>query len=293
MKFCRYNDNKLGVVEGENVHDVSYALEAIPPARWPFPRGDQFVVHLEAIVKAVKSKGLGSPAGRVADVILRNPVPNAPKIVAAPVNYQLHIKESIADTGISMGRAPLAIGDAGLFLKSPTSLIGPDETINVRFPDRRTDHELELGVIIGKTCSDVSRNDALDYVAGYAIALDMTVRGKEDRSFRKSIDGYSVLGPWLVTADEIPNPDALDLEIKVNGQTKQKSNTKNLIYDIRKLVEWGSQWYTLYPGDIIMTGTPEGVSPVQPGDVLECSIERIGSMTIRVGAHRSAVASRA
>ena len=104
----------------------------------------------------------------------------------------------------------------------------------------------------------------------------MTLRGKEDRSFRKSIDTYSVLGPWFVTADEIPTPDELDLEICVNGQTKQKSNTKNLIYDVRKLIEWASQWYTLYPGDILMTGTPEGVGPVKPGDVLECTIERIG-----------------
>lgn len=293
MKFCRYNDNKLGVVDGDNVHDVSYALERIPAARWPFPRGDQFVAHLDAIVKAVKGKGLGSPAARVADVTLRNPVPNAPKIVGAPVNYQLHIDESIADSAITFGKTPLAIGDAGLFLKNPTSLIGPDEAVDVRFPDRRTDHEVELGLIIGKTCCDVTRDEALNYVAGYAIALDMTVRGKEDRSFRKSIDSYSVLGPWLVTADEIPNPDALDLEIRVNGQTKQKSNTKNLIYDIRKLIEWASQWYTLYPGDILMTGTPEGVAPVQPGDVLECSIERIGSMTVRVGAHRSAAASHA
>jgi 2-keto-4-pentenoate hydratase/2-oxohepta-3-ene-1,7-dioic acid hydratase in catechol pathway len=293
VKFCRYNDNKLGVVEGDQVHDVSYALDLIPAARWPFPRGDQFVAHLDDLIKAVKAKGLGGATARVADVTLRNPVPNAPKIVAAPVNYQLHMNEAIADTAISMGKVPLTIGDAGLFLKNPTSLIGPDETIGVRFPDRRTDHEVELGLVIGKTCSDVSRGDALNYVAGYAIALDMTVRGKEDRSFRKSIDGYSVLGPWLVTADAIPNPDALDIEIKVNGQIKQKSNTKNLIYDVRKLVEWASQWYTLYPGDVIMTGTPEGVSPVQPGDVLECSIERIGSMTVRVGAHRGAVASRA
>ncbi len=289
MKFCRYNDNKLGVVEGDSVYDVSYALDLIPAARWPFPRGDQFVAHLGAIAGAVKAKGLGSATARVADVTLRNPVPNAAKIVAAPVNYQLHVNESIADPGITFGKAPLAIGDAGLFLKNPTSLIGPDEAIGVRFPDRRTDHEVELGLVIGKTCSDVSRDAALDYVAGYAIALDMTVRGKEDRSFRKSIDSYSVLGPWLVTADEIPDPDALDLEIRVNGQTKQKSNTKQLIYDIRKLIEWASQWYTLYPGDILMTGTPEGVSPVQPGDVLECSIERIGSMTVRVQAHRTAV----
>jgi len=293
MKFCRYNDNKLGVVEGDRVYDVSYALDVIPTARWPFPRGDQFIAHLNAIVDAVKRKGLGGQTTALADVTLRNPVPNAPKIVAAPVNYQLHVDESIADPGITFGKTPLAIGEAGLFLKSPTSLIGPDETVDVRFPDRRTDHEIELGLVIGKVCSDVKREQALDFVAGYTIALDMTIRGKEDRSFRKSIDTYSVIGPWLVTADEIPDPDALDLELRVNGRTRQKSNTKNLIYDVRKLIEWASQWYTLYPGDLIMTGTPEGVGPVQPGDVLECSIERIGSMTVRVGAHRGAVASPA
>lgn len=293
MKFCRYDDNKLGVVDGENVHDVSYALDAIPAARWPFPRGDQFIAHLDAIVAAVKSRGLGSPSARLGAVTLRNPVPNAPKIVAAPVNYQLHVDESIADPAITLGKIPLAIGDAGLFLKNPTSLIGPDETIEVRFPDRRTDHELELGVIIGKRCGAATRATALDCVAGYVIALDMTVRGKEDRSFRKSIDSYSVIGPWLVTADEIPNPDALALELRVNGATKQKSNTKNLIFDVRKLIEWASEWYTLYPGDVLMTGTPEGVSPVAPGDVLECTIERIGSMTVRVGAYRGAVASPA
>jgi len=293
MKFCRYNDNKLGVVEGDRVYDVSYALDVIPTARWPFPRGDQFIAHLDAIVDAVKRKGLGGQTTALADATLRNPVPNAPKIVAAPVNYQLHVDESIADPGITFGKTPLAIGEAGLFLKSPTSLIGPDETVDVRFPDRRTDHEIELGLVIGKVCSDVKREQALDFVAGYTIALDMTIRGKEDRSFRKSIDTYSVIGPWLVTADEIPDPDALDLELRVNGRTRQKSNTKNLIYDVRKLIEWASQWYTLYPGDLIMTGTPEGVGPVQPGDVLECSIERIGSMTVRVGAHRGAVASPA
>jgi 2,4-diketo-3-deoxy-L-fuconate hydrolase len=293
MKFCRYNDNKLGVVEGDRVYDVSYALDVIPTARWPFPRGDQFIAHLDAIVDAVKRKGLGGQTTALADATLRNPVPNAPKIVAAPVNYQLHVDESIADPGITFGKTPLAIGEAGLFLKSPTSLIGPDETVDVRFPDRRTDHEIELGLVIGKVCSDVKREQALDFVAGYTIALDMTIRGKEDRSFRKSIDTYSVIGPWLVTADEIPDPDALDLELRVNGRTRQKSSTKNLIYDVRKLIEWASQWYTLYPGDLIMTGTPEGVGPVQPGDVLECSIERIGSMTVRVGAHRGAVASPA
>lgn len=293
MKLCRYNENKLGLVDGESIYDVSYALDAIPPARWPFPRGDQFVANLDAIRKRISEKGPGAAVGSVGDVALQSPVANPSKIVGAPVNYKAHLEESIADPGITFGKAPLVIGEAGLFLKAASSLIGPDQTVNVHFPERRTDHEVELGIVIGKTCADVTRETALDYVAGYAIALDMTVRGKEDRSFRKSIDTYSVLGPWLVTADEIPDPDALALEIAVNGETRQKSNTKMLIYDVRKLIEWASQWYPLYPGDVIMTGTPEGVGPVDPGDVMTCTVERIGTMTVRVGAHKGAVAAHA
>src|SRR5580658_9388342 len=105
MKFCRYDDNRLGVVDGENVHDVSYALERIPAARWPLPRSDQFVADLDAIVAAVKQNGLGK-AVALSAVTLRCPVPNAPKIVAAPVNYQLHLDESVADPGITFGKAP-------------------------------------------------------------------------------------------------------------------------------------------------------------------------------------------
>ena len=102
-------------------------------------------------------------------------------------------------------------------------------------------------------------------MAGYAIGLDITIRGSEDRSFRKSPDSYSVLGPWLVTADEIPDPGSLDLQISVNGEQRQKSNTRYLILGVRELVELASSFYTLYPGDVIFTGTPEGVSPIEPG----------------------------
>ena len=101
---------------------------------------------------------------------------------------------------------------------------------------------------------------------------------------RKSIDSYSVLGPWLVTADEIEDPGGLDLELAIGGDTRQKSNTRNLIFDVPKLIELASSFYTLCPGDVIMTGTPSGVGPVKPGDVIDASIERIGSMRVEIRA---------
>ena len=149
-----------------------------------------------------------------------------------------------------------------------------------------TPNTWELAIIFGKQGSDISREKALDYVAGYCIGLDMTARGKEDRSFRKSIDSYSVLGPWLVTADEIPDPDDVPLTISVNGEVKQSSNTRQLIYDCRKLIEWGSTFYTFYPGDVLFTGTPEGVSPVKRGDVMHAEIAPIGAMDVPVRAHK-------
>jgi 2-keto-4-pentenoate hydratase/2-oxohepta-3-ene-1,7-dioic acid hydratase in catechol pathway len=161
--------------------------------------------------------------------------------------------------------------------------------VAIRFPERRNEHEVELAIIFGKQGSDIPRDKALDYVAGYCIGLDMTARGKEDRSFRKSIDTYSVLGPWMVTADEIADPDDLTLKISVNGELKQSSNTKQLIYDCRKLIEWGSTFYSFYPGDVLFTGTPEGVSPVKPGDVMVASIDPIGEMTVPVRAHKAGI----
>jgi 2-keto-4-pentenoate hydratase/2-oxohepta-3-ene-1,7-dioic acid hydratase in catechol pathway len=155
----------------------------------------------------------------------------------------------------------------------------------VRFPERRTDHELELVVIIGREGTDISQERALDHIAGYCLGLDMTIRGPEDRSFRKSPDGYAVLGPWMVTADEIANPDDVPLTLKVNGDVRQQTSTKNLIYGIRRLIEFASSFYTLYPGDVFYTGTPDGVGPVKPGDVITLESPPIGAMTVPVWAH--------
>ena len=110
----------------------------------------------------------------------------------------------------------------------------------------------------------------------------MTVRGRELQCFRKSIDTYSVLGPWMVSKDEIADPNSLDLSIKVNGELRQHSNTRYLVYDVQRLIEYASSMYTLYPGDILMTGTPAGVGPVKPGDLLSAEIEAIGRFDIRV-----------
>jgi 2,4-diketo-3-deoxy-L-fuconate hydrolase len=171
-----------------------------------------------------------------------------------------------------------------MFLKATSSMVGPSEGIGLRFLDRRNDHEVELALIIGKTCNQVPMEKALDYVAGYCIGLDITLRGPEDRSFRKSIDSYSVLGPWMVTADEIPDPDNLQLQLGVNNELRQNANTRDMVYSIRRLIEFSSAFYTLHPGDVIFTGTPEGVSPIKPGDTLIAEIEKVGRMETKVRA---------
>ena len=136
--------------------------------------------------------------------------------------------------------------------------------------------------MIGKAARNVSRDRALEYVAGYAIGLDITIRGTEDRSFRKSPDTYTVLGPWLVTADEIPDPGALDLTISVNGEVRQASNTRYMILGVPELIELASSFYTLHPGDVVLTGTPEGVSPIAAGDRIIASIQSVGGMDVQV-----------
>jgi 2-keto-4-pentenoate hydratase/2-oxohepta-3-ene-1,7-dioic acid hydratase in catechol pathway len=207
--------------------------------------------------------------------------------MGAPVNYKAHQAEAIADKNISHGRDVPQIGTIGLFLKANSALLGPQDKIQLGFSDRRNDHELELVAVIGREGRNISRQDALEHVLGYAIGLDMTVRGVEFPSFRKSVDTYAVLGPWLVTADEIPDPGNLRLSLKVNGEERQNASTKGMIFDVPALIEYASSFYTLYPGDLLYTGSPEGVSQVYPEDVLEASIERIGDMRLDIAAtHR-------
>ena len=290
MRICRFDDHRLGIVEGATVRDVTAALDVLPSCRYPLPTHDLLIAHLPEVLARAKAMAATAPVLPLASVRLLSPVANPGKLIAAPVNYQKHLDEVKSDPALHANNPghTVTIHSAGVFLKASSSLVGPGEGIAVRKPDRRTDHEVELAFVIGKRASNVGRADALQYVAGYAIGLDITIRGSEDRSLRKSPDSYSVLGPWLVTADELPDPGTLDLEISVNGQQRQKSNTRYLILGVPELVELASSFYTLEPGDVVFTGTPEGVSPIEPGDRIVASIDRIGTMEVAVRAAEGA-----
>jgi 2-keto-4-pentenoate hydratase/2-oxohepta-3-ene-1,7-dioic acid hydratase in catechol pathway len=283
MRICRFNDSRLGVVRDNQVHDVTAVLDGLPALRWPTPPGDHFFNHFETLRPQMQALADVTPGVQVSSVRLLSPVANPGKIVAAPVNYQLHLDESRADTAINFGTQVKTIADYGVFLKATSSVIGASQSVMADWPDRRIDHEVELALVIGRGGFRIPESEALSHVAGYMIGLDMTIRGTEDRSFRKSLDTFTVLGPWLVTADELGDPSQLDLEITVNGEPRQKSNTALLIWNVQKLIAYASQAYTLYPGDVIMTGTPEGVAPVVPGDTMHARIERIGQMKVKVG----------
>ena len=291
MRLCRYNDNRIGLVEGAEVVDVTEILKELPPLSYPQPYGDQLIAALPGLRPRLSVLAKTAKRQPISSVAFKSPVANPSKIIAAPSNYQLHIDEGGRDAVLASGRKRMHIGEAGLFLKSNTSLVGMSEGVALRFPDRRNDHEAELGVVIGKTCEHVTEADALSVVAGYSMALDMVVRGPEERSLRKSIDTYSLLGPWLVTAEEIKDPDALEFSLWVNGELRQKSNTSKMIYSVRKQIAWATEFYTLYPGDIIMTGTPEGVGPVTPDDVMTMECEGIGRTEIKIRAYEGSKAA--
>jgi 2-keto-4-pentenoate hydratase/2-oxohepta-3-ene-1,7-dioic acid hydratase in catechol pathway len=265
MKICRFDDNRVGVVRGDQVYDITTTA------------GDR-------LVPLVPSNLDGLPKKQLGDVRLLSPVKSPGKIIAAPVNYKAHIEE-MKKANISPGFNIWDIEKAGLFLKATSSLVGPSQGIAQRFLDRRTDHEVELVFIMGKKASQVSREQALEYVAGYCLGLDVTVRGSEDRSFRKSMDSYTVLGPWLTTADEIPDPQNVQITLRQNGEVRQDTNTSDMLWDVAKLIEFATRFYTLHPGDVFFTGTPSGVSPIRPGDKLVASSPELGSMEVLVRAH--------
>jgi 2-keto-4-pentenoate hydratase/2-oxohepta-3-ene-1,7-dioic acid hydratase in catechol pathway len=284
MRLCRFANARLGVVEGLHARDVTPALDVLPAYRYPLPSHDVLIAHLDQVAERIRTIAPRFPMAPLASHKLLSPVANPGKIVAAPVNYQKHLDEVRVDAQLHQGnQAHLSgIHKAGLFLKATSSLVGPGQGVALPRLDRRTDHEVELAFVIGRQARNVPRSEALNYVAGYSIGLDISIRGPEDRSFRKSPDSFTVLGPFLVTADEIPNPGELNLTLAVNGETRQSSNTKYMILGVPELIELASSFYTLYPGDVFLTGTPEGVSPIVPGDTIVASIENIGSMEVDV-----------
>ena len=270
MKIGRYADARIAVVERDSVRDIT---------EWAFASSTR---HTEdpmlAAIDALKD-GCGNAEGRSvpAPVRWRAPLAQPSKIIAAAANYERHTREM--NPGVA---APGGVREKGFFLKAPTSIIGPDETIRLPFADRRTDHEAELAVVMGRRARHVAPEAALEHVFGYTCLLDITVRGKEDRGLRKSFDTFTPMGPWIVTRDEIADPNALAIACRVNGVARQDDSTSAMTMKVPELIAWISSVMTLLPGDVIATGTPAGVGPLAPGDRIEVEIEKIGAFGVDV-----------
>ena len=282
MKLCMFNENRFGLVEDTKVYDISSILEKLQKNTYPFSTYDLLIDSLDSLKAKILMAKKDALIYEIKDIALLSPVLNPSKIIAAPVNYQAHFDEATADEATFPKNHVRKIQESGLFLKSTSSLIGMNRPIQIGFADRRTDHEIELVVVIGKTAKHVKSVNVLEYIAGYAIGLDITVRGPEERSLRKSLDTYSVLGPYLVTTDEVPDPHNLELKLYVNGELRQQANTRNLIMNIPELIEFASKFYTLYPGDLLYTGTPAGVGMIQSGDLITAEIDGLGQLNSHV-----------
>jgi 2-keto-4-pentenoate hydratase/2-oxohepta-3-ene-1,7-dioic acid hydratase in catechol pathway len=266
-RLVSYDDGQVGGLVGDRVI--------------PLPTG--------TMLDVIAAWGDGEPAidgskGGIplSDVRLRVPVADPSKIIAAPVNYRDHQAEMNSDA---------QVGALGFFLKAPSSLLDPGGTIQLPYSDRRFDQEGELALVIGRTARRVSEQEALSYVFGYTALLDITMRGGEDRSTRKSFDTFTPMGPVLVTADEFGDPGGAQLRCWVSGELRQQARTGDLIWGVARLVSYASSVTTLYPGDVITTGTPAGVGPLTAGDDIRLEISGLGlDLTARVAAD-DAVAS--
>jgi 5-oxopent-3-ene-1,2,5-tricarboxylate decarboxylase/2-hydroxyhepta-2,4-diene-1,7-dioate isomerase len=198
-------------------------------------------------------------------------------IVALGLNYADHVKELSRELSSVSAEEPLA------FLKTASSVVGHRARTGRPREAAFMHYECELAVVIGRRACRVKAADALAFVAGYTVANDYAVRDHLENWYRpnlrvKNRDGGTVLGPWLVSADAVPDPQALALRTRVNGVVTQQGSTANMIHSVAALIEYLSAFMTLMPGDIILTGTPEGVVNVNPGDVVECEIDGIGTL---------------
>jgi 2-keto-4-pentenoate hydratase/2-oxohepta-3-ene-1,7-dioic acid hydratase in catechol pathway len=250
----------------------------IDPAEWP-PVGP---VRLIADFAALRDKlaaaaQMASPLP-LDEARLETPVPWPNKVIAYPTNYRDHAAEMASTT-----RADLQ----GYFLKANSSLSGPNDPIELPdVPGREVHHECEIAVVIGKQGRQIPIARAIDHVFGYSCLLDITIRGKEERVMRKSFDTFTPVGPWIVTADEIPDPADIGMRLWVNGEKRQEATTKDLIVDIAQMIALASSASTLYPGDLIATGTPAGVGPIRDGDRVTIEVDHVGRMSVPVVASK-------
>ncbi|MGO4713513.1 fumarylacetoacetate hydrolase family protein [Bradyrhizobium sp. 2TAF24] len=283
------SEARLGVIVGDLVVDVE-AISAkagllLPSSMLTFiDLGPSGLETLEEILEGQDGRFPAGTALPLANVRLLAPIPRPRKnIFGIGLNYVEHVAESARtlDTSKDLPKQPV------IFSKPPTAVIGPNEAIeHNKAITQQLDWEVELAVIMGRTARRVTEADALNYVFGYSVMIDISARDNRRAGqwiYSKGQDTYAPFGPCIVTADEIPDPHNLDLWLTVNGETKQRSNTRHMLFKVPLLISDISAAMTLEPGDIIATGTPDGVGAgrtpqewLWPGDVVEAGVDGIG-----------------
>lgn len=281
MKLARYeaaDGVRLGAVEGDEIADLT-------GAGLPYATMLALVAAGEAGLAAARKALGGAARAPLSSVRLLAPIERPGKYLAIGMNYQKHLEES-ERIGVGPPKEQLWFNKQVTCLNDPFGDIEPGVT-------EKLDYEVELGIVIGKRAKRVKAADALDHVFGYFVANDVSARDWQFHSptftMGKSFDTHGPIGPWIVTADEVPDPQALDLTCHVNGERRQASNTALMLHPIAKQIEYLSTAFTLEPGDLIATGTPEGVGVgmdppkfLKSGDVVRCEVEGIGVIENRV-----------
>ena len=271
--FTHDGRTRIGVVEADEVADLAAAVPSLPR---------EMVAFLEAgpeALQAAQEAIAEAPRLALSVVRLEAPIARPPKFLAVGLNYADHV----AEAGLETPAHPT------IFNKQSTCVVGPGGDVHLPRASHVLDYEGELGFVIGQRCRHVSRDDAADVIAGYLIVNDVSVRDWQLRvptwTMGKSFDTHGPIGPWITSADELPDPHGLALRTWVNGELRQDSNTKQLIYDCFDLVEHLSTAFTLEPGDLVPTGTPSGVGIgfkpprlLEVGDLMRVEIEGIGAL---------------
>lgn len=277
MKLVRYGEpgaEKPGLMDGDTLRDLSEHIDDISgPAL-----SDESLARIRALDPASLPVVEGNPR-------LGTPVGSIGKFMCIGLNYSDHA----AETGAAIPEHPI------LFMKANSAIVGPNDDVVLPRGSEKSDWEVELGVVIGKAAKYVAREDALEHVAGFCIVNDVSERHFQTQlsgnwTKGKSCDTFGPTGPWLVTRDEVPDPQNLAMSLDVNGRRMQTGNTSTMIFTVAEIIEHLSQLFTLHPGDVISTGTPPGVGmgmkpPVylKPGDVMELEIEGLGRQRQVVG----------
>lgn len=281
MKLARYDAGqgpRLAVVDQNGVIDLARAGIEAADMKDIIAGGDAMLTRIRAAIAG------RAPDHALADVRLLAPF-RPGKYLAIGMNFRKHVEEA-ERLGVAEPKMQF------WFNKQTTCINGPFDPIEPGVTEK-LDYEVELGVVIGKTAKGVKAEDALSHVFGYLVANDVSARDWQFHSptftMGKSFDTHGPIGPWIVTADEIPDPQALDLSCHVNGEQRQASNTSQMIHPIDRQIEYLSTAFTLESGDLIASGTPEGVGVgmdpqvfLKPGDVVRCEISGIGAIENRV-----------